>query len=188
MSDGPHRSLSMSLSWKRFAMRADNEAYPPEKVLEALQEALEQDYRAVPPNAMNLVRRVLDHGQRSLFGDNLAEGLEDLRTEQAGYPLLSTLLDYAIQVGARGLGGSDALTDAVRNTLIDRAARGARQVEEHYFRNSPQGRATHVRERIEACMTRLHMPALSARLLHMDRRHEPRKPPKQTGLDDGVPL
>lgn len=188
MSDGPHRSLSMSRSWKRFAMRADNEAYPPEKVLEALQEALEQEYRAVPPNAMNQVKRVLDDGQRSLFGDYQAERLDGLRTEQAGYPLLNTLVDYAIQAGARGLGGSDALTDAVHNTLIDRAARGARQVEEHYFRNSPAGRATHVRERIEACMTLVHMPALSARLLHMNPRDEPRKPPKQTGLDDGVPL
>lgn len=188
MSDGPHRSLSMSPSWKRFAMLADNEAYPPEKVLEALQQALEQEYRAVPPDAMNQVKRVLDDGQRSLFGDNLAERLDGLRTEQAGYPLLSTLLDYAIQAGARGLGGSEALTDAVRNTLIDRATRGARQVEEHYYRNSAQGRANHVRERIEACMTRLHMPALSARLLQMDPRHEPSRPPKQTGLDDGVPL
>ena len=188
MSDGPHRSLSMSPSWKRLAMCADNEAYPPEKVLEALQEALEQEYRAVPPGALNQVKRVLDDGQRSLFGDSLAEQLDGLRMEQAGYPLLSTLLDYVIQADARGLGGADTLTDALPNALIDRAARGARQVEEHYFRNSREGRANHVRKRIEACMTRLHMPTLSARLLHMDPRHKPRKPPKQTGLDDGVPL
>ena len=188
MSDGPHRSLTMSPPWKRFAMRADNEAYPPEEVLEALQEALVQDYLAVPPNAMNQVRQVLADGQRSLFGDNLTERLESLRTEQAGYPLLSTLLDYAIQAGSRGLAGSDALTDAVRNTLIDRGARGARQVVEHYFRNSPQRRATHLRGRIEACMARLHMPALSERLLRMDHNQESRNPRKQEGLDDGVPL
>ena len=76
-------------------MRAYNEAYPAEQVLEALQEALEQDWRTVPHNAIDQLRRMLGDGQRSLFGDTLAERLDRLRTEQAGCPLLSTLLDYA---------------------------------------------------------------------------------------------
>ena len=169
-------------------MRAYNEAYPAEQVLEALQEALEQDWRTVPHNAIDQLRRMLGDGQRSLFGDTLAERLDRLRTEQAGCPLLSTLLDYAIQADDRGLGGTEALTDALQSTLIDRVLRVARQVEEHYLRSSPHGQATHLQERIEHCMTRLHMPALSKRLLRMDHNQEPRNPRKQKGLGDGVPL
>ncbi len=40
MSDGPHRSLNMRRGWKRFAKRADKEAYAPEEVCDAIPAAL----------------------------------------------------------------------------------------------------------------------------------------------------
>ena len=49
MSDGPHRSLDMPPSWKKLAERADNKAYVPEEVSEALPEALKQDWHAEVP-------------------------------------------------------------------------------------------------------------------------------------------
>ena len=103
MSDGPHRSLNMPRGWKRLAERADNRAYAPEEVRDALPEALEHDWHAeVPDSVCRLVRDILGDSQSSLFGDQRAERLEALRGETAGYALGNTFLDYAIHVAARG--------------------------------------------------------------------------------------
>ena len=135
MSDGPHRSLNMPRGWKRLAERADNKAYAPEEVRDALPEALEHDWRAeVPDNVCRRVRDILSDSQSSLFGDQRAKRLEALRRETAGYALGNTFLDYAIRAAARGRCGDEALREAAGKALTDRAARGARQVEEHYYR------------------------------------------------------
>ena len=52
----------------------------------------------------------------------------------------NAFLDHAIEATYRGLSGTEALREAVSNALSNRAARGARQVEEHYYRKSAQGR------------------------------------------------
>lgn len=188
MSDGPHRSLTMPRGWKKLAERADNKAYAPEEVRDALPEALEQDWRAeVPDSVCRRVRDILGDNQSSLFGDQRAERLEALRGETAGYALGNALLDYAIEAAARGRGGDDALREAAVKALTDRAARGARQVEEHYCRESTLHRAAHVRERIESGVTQSDIDGIAGRLVGTDKSEKPR-PAKQTGLDDGVQL
>lgn len=188
MSDGPHRSLNMTRGWKRLAERADNRAYAPEEVRDALPEALEQDWRAeVPDSFCRRVRDILSDSQSSLFGDQRTGQLEALRTETAGYPLGNTLLDYAIETAARGKIGDKALREAAGKALLDRAARGARQVEEHYWRESTHRRAAHVRERIEAGVTQSDIDGIARRLVSTDKSERPRQA-KQTGLDDGVQL
>ena len=188
MSDGPHKSLNMPSGWKKLAERADNQAYAPEEVRDALPEALKQDWRAeAPDNVTNQVRDILD-SQNSLFGDERVEQLEALRGETAGYPLGNAFLDHAIQATYRGLSGPEALREAISNTLSDRAARGARQVEEHYYRKSAQGRATYVRERIETGVTQSDMASIAGQLVGTDASKGLRRPAKQIGLDDGVRL
>lgn len=188
MSDGPHRSLKMPRGWKKLAERADNKAYAPEEVRDALPEALEQDWRAeVPDSICRRVRDILGDNQSSLFGDQRAERLEALRGETAGYALGNALLDYAMEAAARGHGGDGALREAASKTLTDRAARGARQVEEHYCREATLHRAAHVRERIETGLTQSDIDGIAGRLVGTDKSERPR-PAKQTGLDDGVQL
>ena len=188
MSDGPHRSLNMPSGWKKLAERADNEAYAPEEVCDALPEALKQDWRAeVPDSVTNQVRDILD-SQNSLFGDERAERLEALRGEVAGYNLASTFLDYAIQETGRGHSGPEALEESVSAALSDRAARGARQVEEHYYRKTTQGRATYVRERIEIGVAQSNMASIAGRLVGINDGRGLQRLAKQTGLDDGVQL
>ncbi len=188
MSDGPHRSLNMPRSWKRLAKRADNKAYAPEEVRDALPEALEHDWRAeVPDSFCRRVRDILCDSQSSLFGDQRAERLEALRGETAGYALGNTFLDCAIHAAARGRCGDEALREAAGKALTDRAARGARQVEEHYYRKSTLHRATHVRERIEAGVTQSDISLIAGRLVGTD-KSESSLPAKRTGLDDGVQL
>ena len=128
MSDGPHRSLKMPRGRKKLAERADNKAYAPEEVRDALPAALEQDWRAeVPDSLCRQVRKMLGDSQGSLFGDQRAERLEALRRKTAGYNLGNAFLDYAIQAAARGRSGDEASREAAGKALSDRAARGARR-------------------------------------------------------------
>ena len=188
MSDGPHKSLNMPSGWRKLAERADNQAYAPEEVSDALPDALKQDWRAeVPDSVTNQVRDILD-SQSSLFGDERAERLEALRGGIAGYNLANTFLDYAIQETVRGHSGPEALQEAASNTLSDRAARGTRQVEEHYYRKSSQGRAAYVRERIETGVTQSDIASIAGRFVGTGTSKGPRRPAKQTGLDDGVKI
>ena len=188
MSDGPHRSLKMPRGWKRLVKRADNRAYAPEEVCDALPEALERDWHAeVPDSVCRRVRDILGDSQSSLFGDQRAERLEALRGETAGYPLCNTFLDYAILVAERGQFGDEALRKAVGKALADRAARGARQIEEHYCRESTLRRAAHVRERIETGIMQLDIDGIAGRLVGIF-TSESSRPAKRTGLDEGVQL
>ena len=188
MSDGPHRSLKMPRGWKKLAKRADNKAYAPEEVRDALPEALEHDWRAeVPDSVCKRVRDILGDNQSSLFGHQRAERLETLRGETAGYVLGNAFLDYAIEEAARGRCGDDGLRVAAGRALMDRAARGARQVEEHYCRESTLHRAAHVRERIDIGVTQSDIHGIAGQLVGTD-ISERSRPAKQAGLDDGVRL
>ncbi|MCY4393821.1 MAG: hypothetical protein OXC10_01620 [Rhodospirillaceae bacterium] len=59
------------------------------------------------------------------------------------------MLDYVIEAAARRRCGDEALREAAGKALTDRAARGARQVEEHYCRESTLHGAALVRDPIE---------------------------------------
>ena len=188
MSDGPHRSLKMPRGWKKLAERADKEAFAPEEVRDALPEALGHDWRTeVPGNVCKSVRDILGDNQSSLVDDHRIAQLETLRGETAGYPLGSTFLDYAIETAARGRSGDEALREAVSKAVKDRAARGARQIEEHYCRKSTPHRAGHVRERIETGVKQSNFDDIAGWLVGTDKSERPRLT-KQTGLDDGVQL
>ena len=154
---------------------------------DALPAALEQDWRAeVPEKLCRQVRRILGDKQSSLFGDQRADRLEALRREIAGFSLGNAFLDYAVQTAAQGRCSEEAIRQAAANAIADRATRGARQVEEHYCRESTQARAGHVRERIESGASRSDIAEIAGRLVGIDKSEEPLAPAKQTGLDDGV--
>jgi GNAT superfamily N-acetyltransferase len=185
MSDGPHRSLPMRPAWKRVAECGDNRAFAPDEVGDALVPALEQDSRG------ELATDFIDtfcglYG--SLFKDQLGPALEALRPA-AGCGIGHVLLDHAIQLAAGGETSIDAAVKAMTNALTDRAARGSRQVEEHYCRKSTESRAQHVRARIEQAIGERStaITALARKVLKMDSAPTPSaRPLKQQGLDDGV--
>jgi hypothetical protein len=183
MSDGPHRSLPMRPRWKRVAECGDNHAFAPDEVSRALLPALEQDCRdEISPQFITSFRELY----QSLFKDHLGEELEALRPA-AGCGIGGTILDYAIQLAANDENGFDAPTKAMTSALIDRAAKGARQVEEHYCRESTAPRGQGVRSRIEQAISDSSpaIEGLSRKILNLD--SEPSAPAtKQQGLDDGV--
>ena len=189
MSDGPHKSLQMSRKWKRVAERIYNEAYSPEEARDALMVSVKEDWRQqIPESFVNEVQNVLSDGQSDLFCDQNVQKLELLRAEVAGCPVAGGFLDYVVQAVAKGFSGEDALLESACQVITDLTARGARQVEEHYRRESPRNGVTDVRQRTEEAIGRLDTTTTARQFLGIDKSERPRSPTKQTGLDDGVPL
>lgn len=186
MSDGPHKSLPMRPGWKKFAERADRAAFEPDQVAELAVPALEEDWREDVAPHIGALRNVLgDAGQRSLFGDADTGALEALKRLNPGNSLWRAVVDRVAQAVAEGQDGADALLHGVRNALLDRGARGVRQVEEHYLRRTEESRAQRVGRRMEDGLSRAAVEAMARRVLGLDAGSAP-QPKKLQGLDDGV--
>jgi hypothetical protein len=185
MSDGPHRSLPMGKAWKRVAARSDKRAFASEEVAEAIAVALEQDCRRELPAAfLDAAWRIFTDPEPPLFIVQIAPQLEALR-HIAGSGLGRVVLEESILAAERGKSGRAGLEEALTNALTDRAAKGARQIEEHYCRESTTPRACHVRGRIEEAIGGAVVVGLARRILQVESMPGPRLTVQQ-GLDDGV--
>ena len=187
MSDGPHRSLPMRRGWKRLAEYADNQTFERDEIRDAVVPALERDCRGeISRDFLDALCRACDDHQNSLF-KNDTRPLESLRPV-AGSGIGRVVLDYAIQAAARGDAGASISEKAMTQALADRAARGARQVEEHYYRKSTKTRASKVRERIEQGVSGADIGGLARKVLKAESGKSTGEPAKRQGLDDGVKL
>ena len=186
MSDGPHRSLNMTRDWKRVAERCDLHSYSGDEVSASLADALQKDCsREIPAGFFDIAWKVLTNPEPFLFV-SASEQLEDLR-RCAGFDLGRLVLEEAILIAERGGSGRECLTEALQNALQNRAARAARQMQEHYCRKSPQLRATRLRARIESGIARTAFDRIARKVLKLEKSTE--KPlRKKQGLDDGVPF
>jgi hypothetical protein len=186
MSDGPHRSLPMRPEWKKVAEYADNEAFALEDVCDAILAAVEWDWRKdVSPGLVGCIQDVLRGA--TLFSEDSLRALEDLRPSVAGGEMGNTLLDYVACIVSDGKSGDAALQEAAAYTLTDWSARCARQVEEHYLRESSTATTKNVRSRIEEAIQKAPFTARASRLLDPEST-PPLRLEKHDGLDDGVPL
>jgi hypothetical protein len=187
MSDGPHRSLPMRRGWKRVAERGDKQAYASHEVSEAIVTALEQDCRKeISSSFLDAAWRIFSDTEPMLFAQRLSAQLEPLR-QTAGSGIGRAVLEEAILVAERGGKGKEGLVEAVKNALTDRAAKGARQVEEHYCRESSGSRAERVRKRIEKGIGGAALDGLARKILKIDQTVSKRLAIQQ-GLDDGVKI
>jgi hypothetical protein len=178
----------MRRGWKRVAEYADNPAFASEAISNAIIPALEEDCRSeIVPDFLDAISRVFRDQESSLFKDQLGPELDTLR-DSAGCGIGRVVLEHAIHLVEGGRTGVDGLVEATANALADRAARGGRQVEEHYCRQSSSPRAQKVRARIEKSIADAPINSLARQILKLDSR--PSSPPKlrQEGLDDGVRL
>jgi hypothetical protein len=172
----------MRPGWKRVAERAHNRNFESSQIQEALLPALAKDCR------IELSDRFISEFYGvygSLLKDDLPNQLEGLRSI-AGAGLGRTVLDYAVQLAAGGQTGADAAEKALCNALTDRAARSARQVEEHYRRALKNHSTLDVRGRIEKSITGIE--GLARQVLKIEPKTAKRTPTKHQGLDDGVSL
>lgn len=131
MSDGPHRSLPMRPIWRKVAERCDKRLYKAEEIGHALGPALERDCRDdLTPEVLRGVGRVVE--EPSLFPDDAVQRLETLRS-QAGAGIGRSFLDNVSLLSSSDVDGVTLFQEALKAALVDRANRGARQVE-HYLR------------------------------------------------------
>ena len=179
----------MRHAWKQLAKRADKNAYDSQDVADAVCPALEADWAVeIPQEFMNQLRDFCADTQGSLFGGQKDADLEALKRLAAGCGSLGGVLaDFAAQAVAGGKLGDEALQEAALNALHDRALRDARQVEEHYCRESTTRRAANVRSRIETGIASAPIGALAGRLASRPGAATA-APPKHQSLDDGVRL
>jgi len=178
----------MRRGWKRVAEYADNRAFEPEEIRNAVIPALEQDCRReINPEFLSSLCRTCRDQESSLFKNDALPSLEALR-DVAGSGIGRVVLDYAVQTVANGSTGLDIAEKAMTHALTDRAARGARQVEEHYFRKSTKPRAHGVRERIEEAINGADMGSVARGILNVEEKMAAAQPLRRQGLDDGVKL
>ena len=188
MSDGPHKSLPMLPGWKRVAKCGDNIAFAPEEIGKAIVRALQQDCNhEIGPEFLLAIRGVFTDHESSLFKDRMAPQLDALR-DTAGHGMGRIVLEHAIETAERGKTGNEGLEEAMTNALTDRAARGNRQVEEHYCRETNAPRAKKVRNRIEEAIGVAGISGLARQILKIEPRPPSSRKLRQKGLDDGVKI
>lgn len=186
MSDGPHRSLPMRSGWKRVAEWADNQTFEAEDIGKAIIPALEKDCKGeLSPEFISRLCAVCDGQEVSLFKNELGRDLERLRPV-AGLGIGHVVLDFAIERSAREGSGRNIAVEAMTDALTDRAARCARQIEEHYCRESSERRAYKVRQRFEEGIGKADVDGLAHRILNLESGRSGRSQLKHEGLDDGV--
>lgn len=179
----------MRRGWKRLAERAANIAFDDRETSDALAAALQGDWDVeVPENFVGHVRDALDDHQGDLFGTSVTEKLEALRGEAAGRPLAGAVLDCATQAADQGLRGEEALAKAAADALLERAASGRRQVEEHWLRASRARNAKGVRNRIDGAIAASDMNDIARRCIGRADRGASQTPRRKTGINDGVSL
>lgn len=188
MSDGPYKSLNMARGWKELAKRAAAKSFAPDEVSIAVPIALHQDWVSEAQPAFKLAKKRLLSGQNSLFSDSIVTEIMSLRTDFAGSPLSCLFLDHLAISVSNGRSGSDALLDATTKTLLERASRGGRQVEEHYARETSQKHAAAVRGQIENAIGRADISGLAKRIVNEDGKGPAVKSAQKHGLDDGASL
>ena len=186
MSDGPHRSLPMRRGWRHVAERSDKPAFTAKEISEALVPALEQDCQTeISPAFLAGVRQIV--AEPSLFGGDVVARLEPL-WPVAGSGIGRSQIENVAVLSATDADDVGLVQEALKRALEDHANRGARQVEEHFFRETSAPRANNVRGRLEEGIRCTDLGALAERLLKVDPKLMPRTLLKRAGLDDGVSL
>lgn len=189
MSDGPYRSLPMRHACKRLAKRAQQSAFDPQHVAEAICPALEAHWAAeVPKELANRLREICDNRQPSFLEEGNQTAFDTARSLTAGYGTLGTVLvDCVEQALSEGKSGETALRNAAHNALLERAVRDARTIEEHYQREAGSRKATQVHARILEAIGRAPVEGLASQVVTRGGANN-RAPAKHDGIDEGVTL
>jgi hypothetical protein len=178
----------MRRGWKRVAEWADNQAFEREEIENAIIPALKEDCSGeISQEFVSGLRRLCAGQEGLLFKNDVRPQIEGLR-RAGGYGLGRVVVEYAIQLSTGGTAVQDIPLKAMTYALNDRIARCARQVEEHYCRESTERRGNRVRERIEQATDSTDVEGLARQILNPEPEKPDSPPVKREGLDDGVRL
>jgi hypothetical protein len=179
----------MGHACKRLAMRAQKNSFDPAQIVEAVCPSLEAHWALeVPKDLVKVVRELCENRQASLFDNDNQGRFERVRRENAAAGSLGRVfLDCIEQALSAGKVGDDAMRSAAYEALLDRAARDARSIDEHYIRESSSKVAVRVNARILDAIGRAPIETL-ARDVVARAANANRVPVKHDGLDEGVSL
>ena len=126
MSDGPHKSLPMSRSWKRVAERASLPAYSASDVEDAVSAALISDFAGAPVDEVR--EAFIGDMQASLFSGSRVEALQAFR-QSAPDPVMGPLIDGAVAAARAGSSSEQEFQRLVCEAVSERFQRRVRQIE-----------------------------------------------------------
>jgi len=189
MSDGPYRSLPMSPRWKQAAKCAYHGTFSTGDIADALQQAVERDCRAELSSAFvsKVTALIVGPDEPGLFRDLPISDLNALHRECSS-PMEAGMIRNAIDALEDGFRGEEAVQKAAEGCVSDRILAGARQIEEHIYRETSDRQARSVRSRLEASFGGINMSAAAQRLLRVPGAQPHAPAAAFAGLDDGVPL
>lgn len=186
MSDGPYRALPMSPPWKRLAAAVENENFETPTLRARLREAVLDEFREDSDAVVGALREIFRSREGVLFPDTSTDDIQALRRAAAPCGAVGIVLDCASEALSLGKSGEAALIEAVKTAIALRCSQGFLQVEEHYQRAAPRA-VTNVRARLALAIEDGDLTILARAALRLDPRGRLR-PPRATGLDDGVPV
>ena len=186
MSDGPYKSLPMQRWWREVAKAAENEAFEIGEISTRIIVAVDEDcHRNNLASFVSYIQDVLN--KDDLLSGDIVNTLEGLRTIVAGYPAGNVLLDHIIYLLRDGHSRTSTIEEGVTYMLQDWSARHARQIEEHYLRESNIQISNKVSARIHQAIQKAPFVDLTNRQLDKGKNPTLRLK-KQVALDDGVRL
>ena len=186
MSDGPYKTLKMSVKWKALAKLAGNAAHSAAEVAEAVPAALAADWREIGQPFLRQMRAALGDDDRGMLLSEVARQEVVRLRSQASNPMEALLADNAMDVLRDGHRGADAFQEAAAATLAERADRGQRQVEEHYQREALQSKAADIRARLTESMATANLRGLASALVAGIPARDLTASVDRSGLDAGV--
>lgn len=148
MTDGPHKSLPMPRHWKRVAKFADSDVYGDEEVEKALLVAVARDFRDLPKKWLSNVGEILNDPEDTIFPESKTAKIDELRAIEGPSALAALLSDAIVSRLLDNAPKQGSQEQVVAQTFGIWISRHIRQTEEHYLRESSQGRAHHVQKRM----------------------------------------
>jgi hypothetical protein len=175
----------MKRNWQNVAERADKHSFGVDEISTAMIPALAGDCRdEIMPGFIDRVRGMIEEQESLLIKDDLGARIAAMRSE-AGTGIGQRFIENIARISAKDVPGMVDLVTAMTAALAERAARGSRQVEEHYLRKSTASRANNVRARLEQATMGTALEGLARQILKLDNKRPARSSPKRDGLDEG---
>jgi hypothetical protein len=117
----------------------------------------------------------------------LESEFEGLRRFAAGYPFANTLLDFLNQAVDVSISVREMIKNGINATLVDKADRYKRTIDEHYTRETDGESAAKVGERMAEAFRSIGLSTLADKFLDPNWKPIP-KPRKKKGIDQGPGL
>jgi hypothetical protein len=189
MSDGPWKSLGMRPRWRRAARLAEMDASSPDEIGHELQQALAGDFRReISSGLLTALRQVFEDDRQASLFNREPDRFAAIRSLTDGSPLGALLVEIAAMVANDGGCGSEALHETMRRTVIERALRGIREIEEHHHRLANDGRSSTLRGRLETAVNHIAANTLVDQLLGTPSSSGRQSGQNHSGIDDGPRL